>query len=58
LNTSFNGPKEPIVESPYDAIRTFIETGWVHVVINNFLISFNFNIKQTDFIAYKNIILY
>jgi carbamoyltransferase len=41
LNTSFNGPKEPIVESPYDAIRTFLETGLDHVVINNFLISKN-----------------
>ena len=41
LNTSFNGPKEPIVESPYDAIRTFLETGLNHVVINNFLISKN-----------------
>jgi carbamoyltransferase len=41
LNTSFNGPKEPIVESPYDAIRTFLETGLDHVVINNFMISKN-----------------
>jgi len=39
LNTSFNGPKEPIVESPTDAINTFIETGLDHLVLNNFIIS-------------------
>jgi carbamoyltransferase len=39
LNTSFNGPKEPIVESPLDAINTFIETGLDILVLNNFLIS-------------------
>ena len=41
LNTSFNGPKEPMVESPFDAIRTFKETGLDHVVINNFVINKN-----------------
>jgi carbamoyltransferase len=39
LNTSFNGPKEPIVESPTDAINTFIETGLDFLVLNNFVIS-------------------
>ena len=39
LNTSFNGPKEPIVESPTDAINTFIETGLDHLVLDNFIIS-------------------
>ena len=39
LNTSFNGPKEPIVETPNDAIRCFYETGLDFLVINNFLIS-------------------
>jgi len=39
LNTSFNGPKEPIVESPLDAINTFFETGLDFLVLNNFLIS-------------------
>jgi carbamoyltransferase len=39
LNTSFNGPKEPIVETPTDAIRCFYETGLDFLVINNFLIS-------------------
>jgi carbamoyltransferase len=38
LNTSFNGPKEPIVESPQDAINTFIETGLDFLVLENFLI--------------------
>jgi carbamoyltransferase len=39
LNTSFNGPKEPIVETPTDAIKCFIETNLDFLVINNFLIS-------------------
>lgn len=39
LNTSFNGPKEPIVETPKEAIRTFLETNLDFLVINNFLIS-------------------
>jgi carbamoyltransferase len=38
LNTSFNGPKEPIVETPSDAIRCFYETGLDFLIINNFLI--------------------
>lgn len=37
LNTSFNGPKEPIVESPYDAISTFLERNLDFLVINNFV---------------------
>jgi carbamoyltransferase len=41
LNTSFNGPKEPIVETPQDAVRTFLETNLDFLVINNFLISKN-----------------
>ena len=41
LNTSFNGPKEPIVETPEDAIRCFYETGLDHLVINNFIIHKN-----------------
>jgi len=38
LNTSFNGPKEPIVETPIDAIKTFIEIGLDFLVIDNVLI--------------------
>ena len=39
LNTSFNGPKEPIVETPKQAINTFLENNLNYLVINNFLIS-------------------
>jgi carbamoyltransferase len=39
LNTSFNGPKEPIVETPTDAMNCFIENNLDFLVINNFLIS-------------------
>lgn len=39
LNTSFNGPGEPIVETPHDAIKTFLQRKLDLVVINNFLIS-------------------
>jgi len=39
LNTSFNGPKEPIVETPVNAISTFLEIGLDFLIIDNFLIS-------------------
>jgi carbamoyltransferase len=39
LNTSFNGPFEPIVETPKDAIKCMIQTNLDFLVINNFLIS-------------------
>jgi carbamoyltransferase len=39
LNTSFNGPKEPIVETPKDAINTFLENNLDLLVINNFIIT-------------------
>jgi carbamoyltransferase len=39
LNTSFNGPKEPIVETPEEAIRTFLEQNINFLVIENYLIS-------------------
>ena len=39
LNTSFNGPKEPIVETPTEAMECFIENNLDFLVINNFLIS-------------------
>lgn len=38
LNTSFNIMGEPIVESPYDAIRCFFSTGLDSLVIGNYLI--------------------
>ena len=39
LNTSFNVRGEPIVCSPYDAIRTFYSTGLDYLVIQDYLIS-------------------
>lgn len=39
LNTSFNGPEEPIVETPLESIRTFLERNLDFLVIENFLIS-------------------
>ena len=38
LNTSFNGPSEPIVESPKNAINTFIDIGLHTLVIGDFYI--------------------
>ena len=38
LNTSFNGPKEPMVETPRNAIVSFIETNLDFLVLNNILI--------------------
>lgn len=38
LNTSFNGAHEPIVESPFDAIKTFWECNLDAVSIGNLLI--------------------
>lgn len=38
LNTSFNVMGEPIVESPYDAVRCFISTGLDKLVIGNCII--------------------
>jgi|688.fasta_scaffold95994_1 carbamoyltransferase len=38
LNTSFNGPSEPIVETPYDALKTFTERKLDALIINDFLI--------------------
>ena len=38
LNTSFNGPKEPMVETPRNAIISFIETNLDFLVLNNILI--------------------
>ena len=39
LNTSFNLNGEPIVETPDDAIRTFLYCGLDYLVIEDFIIS-------------------
>ena len=39
LNTSFNGPHEPIVETPFDAIQTFITQNLDFLVIGNYIVS-------------------
>ena len=39
INTSFNLKGEPIVESPSDAIRTFIASGLDYLVLGKYLIS-------------------
>jgi carbamoyltransferase len=41
LNTSFNGPHEPIVESPEDAIKTFLSQNLDLLVIENYLFKNN-----------------
>ena len=39
LNTSFNGPHEPMVETPWDAIYCMNERNIDHLVIGNYIIS-------------------
>ena len=39
LNTSFNDKGEPIVETPQDAIRTFLKTGMDVLVMEDFVVS-------------------
>jgi carbamoyltransferase len=39
LNTSFNGPHEPIVETPLDAIKTFESQRLDFLVVGNYVIS-------------------
>jgi carbamoyltransferase len=39
MNTSFNGPSEPIVESPYDALNTFVDRNLDVLVIGNYFIT-------------------
>jgi len=41
LNTSFNVMGEPIVESPYDAVRCFFTTGLDALVLGNYIIEKN-----------------
>ena len=38
LNTSFNGPEEPIVETPTDAINTMLKHDLYALFINNYVI--------------------
>jgi carbamoyltransferase len=38
LNTSFNGPSEPIIETPLHAIETFLNIGLYSLVVGNFYI--------------------
>lgn len=38
LNTSFNGPGEPIVETPLDAIRSYVKNGLPVLVLENTII--------------------
>lgn len=39
LNTSFNLHGEPNVETPEDALRTFVHSGLPHLAIGNYLVS-------------------
>jgi carbamoyltransferase len=39
LNTSFNGPHEPIIETPMDAIKTFLSNNLDILVLNNIVIT-------------------
>ena len=50
LNTSFNDNGEPIVESPDDAIGTFLRTNIDVLVLNNFVIE-----KKTEIYTPKGI---
>lgn len=38
LNTSFNIMGEPVIETPYDALRCFFSTGLDYLVIGNYLV--------------------
>jgi carbamoyltransferase len=39
LNTSFNGPHEPIIETPVEAINTFLRQKLDYLVLGNFLLT-------------------
>ena len=39
LNTSFNGPHEPIVETPQNALSTFLSQGLDILVLGNYIIT-------------------
>jgi hypothetical protein len=39
LNTSFNGGHEPMVETPYDAIKSFLDCNLDFLIAENYIIS-------------------
>jgi carbamoyltransferase len=39
LNTSFNGRGEPIVETPHDAVATFLRTDIDALLLENYLVT-------------------
>lgn len=39
LNTSFNGGHEPMVETPFDAIKSFIDCNLDFLIVENYIIS-------------------
>ena len=41
MNTSFNGPGEPIVETTSQAVKNYLSSNIDHLIIENFLISKN-----------------
>ena len=38
LNTSFNGPDEPIVETPFDAVRSMLNHDLFALFINDYMV--------------------
>lgn len=49
INTSFNVRGEPIVESPFDALNCFFNTGIDILVMNGLIIEKEKNLKQKDY---------
>ncbi|OGF26058.1 hypothetical protein A2303_04630 [Candidatus Falkowbacteria bacterium RIFOXYB2_FULL_47_14] len=43
INTSFNMHEEPIVESPFDAVRSFLDSGIDYLVMENYIAAFEDN---------------
>ena len=41
LNTSFNGPREPIVETPFDALNCFVNQRMDVLVLGDYIITRN-----------------
>ncbi len=57
INTSFNIRGQPIVESPYDAFLTFINTDMDILIIGNFLLKKEDQIVQKGELKFEKIIL-